>query len=66
LSGTNIYVVHIHAQCDQRPPRFVGVYSNKTLADAAGETALELYEPGKMSHSVTIAPLDDWVYKNES
>jgi len=45
------------------PPRFVGVYSTKELADAAGEAALEMYEPDRMSHSVIIAPLDDWVHR---
>jgi hypothetical protein len=38
------------------------VYSTKELADAAGEAALEMYEPNRMSHSVIIAPLDDWVH----
>jgi hypothetical protein len=64
LSGTNVYVVQLHAMSltTAGPPRFVGVYSTKELADAAGEAALEMYEPSRMSHSVIIAPLDDWVH----
>lgn len=64
LSGTNVYVVQLHAMSLTKvaPPRFVGVYSTKELADAAGEAALEMYEPNRMSHSVIIAPLDDWVH----
>lgn len=65
MSGTNVYVVQLHAMSmsTASPPRFVGVYSTKELADAAGEAALEMYEPGRMSHSVVIAPLDDWVHQ---
>ena len=65
LSGTNVYVVQLHAMSmtTNGPPRFVGVYSTKELADAAGEAALEIYEPGRMTHSVIIAPLDDWVHR---
>ena len=64
LSGTNVYVVQLHAMSLNKvaAPRFVGVYSTKELADAAGAAALEMYEPDRMSHSVIIAPLDDWVY----
>lgn len=64
MSGTNVYVVQLHAMSLTKvaPPRFVGVYSTKELADAAGEAALEMYEPNRMSHSVIIAPLDDWVH----
>ena len=64
MSGTNVYVVQLHAMALTKvtPPRFVGVYSTKELADAAGEAALEMYEPDRMSHSVIIAPLDDWVH----
>ena len=64
LSGTNVYVVQLHAMSLNKvaAPRFVGVYSTKELADAAGEAALEMYDPNRMSHSVIIAPLDDWVH----
>ena len=67
MSGTNVYVVQLHSMSvTASPTRFVGVYSNKELADAAGEAALEIYEPGQMTHSVIIAPLDDWVHNNGS
>lgn len=53
----NIFIVQLRKLNSNDPYQLVGVYSNKKLADAAGESAVDL-RPNS-HYTVTIKPLDD-------
>jgi hypothetical protein len=53
----NIYIVHLIKRDSDTFYNFVGVYSNKERADAAGEAACEM-QPNS-NYTVTIKALDD-------
>ena len=58
---TQIYVVQVRNMDTDAPYRIVGAYSTKELADAAGEAACEIWEEGRMHHTVHILALDDMI-----
>jgi hypothetical protein len=58
---TQVYVVQVRNMDTEAPYRIVGAYSTKELADAAGEAACELWEEGRMHHTVHIFALDDMI-----
>lgn len=53
----NIYIVHLIKRDTDTFYNFVGVYSSKERADAAGEAAQEM-QPNS-NYTVTIKALDD-------
>lgn len=57
---TNIYVVHTYNKNNNSSiNKFLGVYSNKELADAAGKKHCETWGDGILHHTVIISALDD-------
>jgi len=57
---TNIYVVHTYNKNNNSSiNKFLGVYSNKELADAAGKEHCETWGDGILHHTVIISALDD-------
>jgi hypothetical protein len=58
---TNIFIVQITNMQDDRFYKLLGVYTSKELADAAGLEACEMWDEGRMHHTVTMLPLDDMI-----
>lgn len=56
-SMQNIFIVHLTKHSENTFYNFVGVYSSKDKADAAGKEACELSPDSH--HTVTIKALDD-------
>ena len=57
---TNIYVVHIYNKNNNSSVnKFLGVYSSKELADAAGKEHCETWGDGNLHHTVALSALDD-------
>jgi len=56
---TNIFVVHIYKKINPIGNKYLGVYSSKELADAAGKEHCETWGNDKLHYTVIISALDD-------
>ena len=57
----NIFIVQVRNIDTNNQYKIVGVYTTKEKADAAGLEACEMWEEGRMHHTVTILPLDGYI-----
>jgi|TARA_B110000211_G_C13933948_1_gene488457 hypothetical protein len=57
----NIFIVQVRNIVTDNQYKIVGVYTTKEKADAAGLEACEMWEEGRMHHTVTILPLDGYI-----
>jgi|TARA_R110002153_G_scaffold58372_3_gene160067 hypothetical protein len=57
----NIFIVQVRNIVTDNQYKIVGVYTTKEKADAAGFEACEMWEEGRMHHTVTILPLDGYI-----
>jgi hypothetical protein len=59
MNTTNIYVVHTYNKIHPISNKYLGVYSSKELADAAGKEHCETWDNDKLHYTVIISALDD-------
>tara|TARA_Y100000389_G_scaffold46835_1_gene41859 strand:- start:2853 stop:3059 length:207 start_codon:yes stop_codon:yes gene_type:complete len=57
----NMFIVQVTNLVTDNPYKIVGVYTTKEKADVAGLEACEMWEEGRMHHTVTILPLDGYI-----
>ena len=57
----NMFIVQVTNLVTDNPYKIVRVYTTKEKADVAGLEACEMWEEGRMHHTVTILPLDGYI-----